>query len=50
MKTKYSLYLRNEQLEQLKKKSAATHIAVSELIRMAIDASLSDALVQAAVR
>ena len=36
---RYTLYLTEEQIEALKKKSAETHILVSELIRLAIDAS-----------
>jgi len=38
---RYTLYLSHAQLNALKKKSAETHIVVSELIRMAV----ADALV-----
>jgi ribbon-helix-helix protein len=37
---RYTLYLKQEQLDALAKRSAETHIVVAELIRMAIDAAL----------
>ena len=40
--TKTTLYLRDDQASALKKRSEETHIVVAELIRMAIDAFLTE--------